>query len=140
MITIKRFCIVAFLMCFISCDVEVDNYSTIPVAGFPSSVDEAQAILIGTYDRVRDITNNTSYFEDRGDSFDVGIVGGPTDAYSQSLFPGNAPTWTSFYSVLQNINILIEEVPQFTSGNTNAQRILAEAYYLRAHTYFLMAR
>lgn len=138
----KIILVLCFLTSLFSCDavLEVDNFSTIPVPGFPGNVDEAEAILIGTYDKVRDYTNNTTYYEDRGDSFEVGIVGGPSDAYNQNLFAGNGPNWTSYYSALQNLNILIVELEDYSTDDTDAQQILAEAYFLRAFTYFTMTR
>ena len=139
--TLRLFFLIVAFSC-LSCEdiIEVDSYSTIPVAGFPANVDEAEAILIGSYDKVRDYMNTTTYFEDRGDSFEVGVIGGPSDAYNQNLFPGNAPTWQEYYSALQNINILIAEVPHLSTDDPKAQKILAEAYFLRAFTYFVMAR
>lgn len=139
---IKTLSLIALLTCFISCDeaLEVENFSTIPVAGFPAGVDEAEAILIGTYDKVRDYTNNLAYLEDRGDAFEVGIVGGPTDAYNQNLFPGNAPSWTTYYGTLQNVNILLKALPELGVDDTKVKNIMAQAYFLRAYTYFMMAR
>lgn len=137
---------VMLLMFFImSCDdlLEVENHSTIPVANFPANVEEAEAILIGSYDQVRDYVNNGSnlkFYEDRGDAFEVGIVGGPTDEYNQNLFSGNGESWTTYYGTIQNINILLAEVPKFAESDTRAQNVLAQAYFLRAYTYFTLAR
>lgn len=51
-------------------------------------------------------------------------------------------TWTSWwgYSHVRNVNDLIEKLPQASLNEENKQRLLGEAYFIRAYYYFAMVK
>src|SRR5690606_28279780 len=87
------------------------------------------------------LNNTLTYFEDRGDSFVPGMEGGPSNAWNQNLTPQNAPNWIDFYKVIQHCNLLIKYSEGITfSSEADKNKLLAEVYFIRAHTYFSLLR
>ncbi len=49
--------------------------------------------------------------------------------------------WESGYRLIRDVNTLVSNIPQLTSINQTAKdKLLAEAYFLRAYTYFALAK
>lgn len=89
----------------------------------------------------RNLMNTTLYFEDRADVFVLGLEGPTTNAWAQNLTPTNAPNWISFYNMIHHCNLVIKNAPAITTGTkANIDRALAQAYFIRAHTYFSLIR
>lgn len=134
--------IIGILVCS-SCDslLEVDTVSDITNNDYWQSQGDMESYLFGIYDQFRNVNNNTNYFEDRGDSFVPGMEGGPSNAWNQNLTDQNAPNWLSFYGVIQHCNLLLKYSEQINFGiQADKDRILAETYFMRAHTYFSLLR
>lgn len=125
-----------------SCDLlEVDTVSDITNADYWESPGDVESYLYGIYSEFRDLQNTTNYFEDRGDEFVPGMEGGPSNAWNQNLSAQNAPNWLDFYTVIQHSNMLIKYASQVDFGiEAEKNRILGEAYFMRAHTYFSLLR
>lgn len=89
----------------------------------------------------RNLLNTTLYFEDRSDVFVLGLEGATTTAWAQNLTPLNAPNWINFYNLIHHCNLVIKYAPGITTGTkANIDRALAQAYFVRAHTYFSLLR
>lgn len=54
--------------------------SDIVFGNFPANGQEAQALLQGIYRDLKDDYNSTYYHEDRGEGFDVGVIGTVSNA------------------------------------------------------------
>tara|TARA_R110002020_G_scaffold184120_1_gene380942 strand:- start:28867 stop:30321 length:1455 start_codon:yes stop_codon:yes gene_type:complete len=121
--------------------VEAEIPSSITGGNFPQEAGDLRAILTGLYDGVRDEYNRTLYGEDRGDAFDVGLIGTVSDSWAQNLTGGNGPNWRVNYSLINNANILISSA-ETIAFNSDAQKgqILGEAHFLRAFVYFQLVK
>lgn len=89
----------------------------------------------------RNLMNTTLYFEDRSDVFVLGLEGATSTAWAQNLTSLNAPNWINFYNLIHHCNLVIKYAPTITTGTAaNINRALAQAYFIRAHTYFSLIR
>lgn len=120
---------------------EVDTVSDITNEDYWQSPGDVESYLYGVYSQFRDLQNTTNYFEDRGDSFVPGMEGGPSNAWNQNLTAQNAPNWIDFYKVIQHCNMVIKYTGPMNFGiEADKNRLLAETYFMRAHTYFSLLR
>lgn len=133
-------------------DVEPHN-STFTKAYFTNGTD-ANTAIAGAYALLRSVLLNNSSFHVYGDvtAKEFSINSGYDDAnynISNGEFTGlNVGSgywnWQNYYQLMQQINLIIVKVPNIPIGTfTNQddkQRIIGEAYFLRAFTYFYMSR
>ncbi|MCG6190642.1 RagB/SusD family nutrient uptake outer membrane protein [Maribellus maritimus] len=126
-----------------ACDnfLDVKPVSSITSSSFWNKPEDCEAYLTGIYNSVRSRLNTELYGEDRGDSFEPGHIGPVSEAWAQSLNASNSPSWQSFYNTIYHLNRLFSETEgiEFTNSN-DKNRILAEAYALRALIYYQMAK
>lgn len=142
-IHIKILAIIVLLFGISACNdyLDVVPKSEITSTSFWKEAGDAEAYLIGIYDRLRDITNTTLYGEDRSDTFDPGYIGPTSEAWAQSLLPSNAPSWSGDYNLIYHVNRLLQEMENLEfSDQSMKNQILAEAYGLRALQYFRLAK
>jgi len=140
---IKIYTLAFALLLFSSCEklLDLDNVSDITNADYWESQGDVESYLFGVYSEYRNLNNTLTYFEDRGDSFVPGMEGGPSNAWNQNLTPQNAPNWIDFYKVIQHCNLLIKYSEGITfSSEADKNKLLAEVYFIRAHTYFSLLR
>jgi hypothetical protein len=103
--------------------------------------DDVKAYLSGTYNRVRLTLNTTLYGEDRSDYWASSITGRISTAWSQNLNESNAPEWTTFYNTIYHCNLLLQRIESINFINAaEKSRIQAQAHFIRAYTYFTMAK
>ncbi|SDB58847.1 Starch-binding associating with outer membrane [Flavobacteriaceae bacterium MAR_2010_188] len=143
-IKLQHFFLLLFFGITISCSesiLDTEIPSSITSGNFPTSEGDLRAMLTGLYDGLRDEYNRTTYGEDRGDSFNVGLIGTVSDAWAQNLNGGNGPNWRVNYNLINNINIIINtsEDIEFSSSSKKFQ-IVSEAYFMRAFTYFQLIK
>lgn len=137
----------------VGCDdiLDVKPVSQITGSGYWNAPGDASGYLTGIYARFRDgdgngtggsaVMNTTYWLEDRGDSFVEGLEGPTSDAWAQNLNETNAPNWINFYAVIQHCNLLLKYTPGIDFNvEADKNRILAEALFLRAYTYFTLVR
>ncbi len=90
---------------------------------------------------LRALLNRTTYFEDRADVFVAGLEGPVSEEWAQNLTALNAPNWIDFYNVIHHCNLLLKNAPSITTGSQqNIKRAMAQALWVRAHTYFSLIR
>lgn len=147
--TIKKFiCIIFSVAVLSSCSdlLNVDPTSVITTDSFWKSENDAQGAAIGMYIDLRNLATNNLYYygEARADVVTLGTVGegGWSKYYYNNLHPADAgPSWQSCYTLVNSANLIIKYVPNIEfASEDRKRRILAEAYTMRAFTYFLMAR
>ncbi|MGV3502813.1 MAG: RagB/SusD family nutrient uptake outer membrane protein [Adhaeribacter sp.] len=120
---------------------EVAPQSQITSANYWKAEGDVLGYMTGIYSDFRGLMNTTYYLEDRGDSFVPGLEGPPTTAWEQNLNPNNAPNWVNFYNLIHHTNLLLKYAPGITfSSPAKQNRVLAEAYFIRAHVYFSLTR
>ncbi|WP_339716050.1 RagB/SusD family nutrient uptake outer membrane protein [uncultured Kriegella sp.] len=135
------FCVL--LIGLVGCEDVLDTEvpSDIVFGNFPANGQEAQALLQGIYRDLKDDYNNTYYHEDRGDGFEVGVIGTVSDAWSQNITATNGTSWTTYYGAINNINYLLYVVDDLAfSKESDRDQLKAEALFLRATYYFFMAK
>lgn len=140
---IKLYLVILGSLMLSSCEklLDLENVSDITNDDYWETQGDVESYLFGIYANYRNLVNTTTHFEDRGDTFVPGMEGGASNAWNHNLTPQNAPNWGSFYTVIQHCNLLItysEGVPFNDQATKNT--LLAEAYFIRAHSYFSLLR
>lgn len=118
---------------------EIAPVSDITSASYWKGEGDVTGYVTGIYFVFRNLMNQTYYLEDRGDAFVAGLEGSVSVAWAQNLTESNAPDWQDFYYIVHHSNLVIKYAPGI--GDTDKiKRSIAQAYFLRAYTYFLMIR
>ncbi|GAB3647069.1 RagB/SusD family nutrient uptake outer membrane protein [Echinicola sediminis] len=136
------------LMTAASCtdNLELTPTSEITVSGFWTSEDNAKGALNGMYVRFRDeaASNLFMWGESRSGTLSYGLQAsqGLERYFENTLDPNYAgPEWLRLYTVAHDANLIIKYVPDIPfTHEEDRNRLLAEAYTMRAYTYFLMAK
>lgn len=133
-------------------DLEPHN-STFTDAYFTSEAD-ANTALSGAYAIMRKNMLDNSTWHKYGDIVSGGIdIDGGLDNGNYNITHGEYVglnvgsgnwNWQKYYQLLQQINLIINKVPQIPDAKFKAiatkNHIVGEAYFLRAYTYFFMSR
>lgn len=135
--------ILVTVMLFSGCTktLELSPTSSITSANYWKTEGDVLGYMTGIYSKFRSTMNTTYYLEDRGDSFDPGLHQGMTTAWTQNLTENSAPNWVNFYNLIHHCNLLLKYAEPITFSNQDAKnRVMAEAYFIRAYTYFYLLR
>ncbi|MBY5956496.1 RagB/SusD family nutrient uptake outer membrane protein [Membranicola marinus] len=132
----------------ISCSdlLDVDPTSVITTDSFWASEGDAEGALAGMYVDLRDVARFNLFIlgEARADVVTLGTVGdgGYAKYYNNTVNPADAgPSWSSFYTLINSANLIIKYVPDINFASEDRKSdILAQAYAMRAYTYFVMTR
>ncbi|AFL85758.1 RagB/SusD family protein [Belliella baltica DSM 15883] len=125
---------------------EVEPISTITAAGFWVNEDNANGALSGMYVRFRDQASSNLFVwgEGRSETLSYGLQAseGLERYFLNDVDPNfSGPNWLRMYTVVHDANLIIKYVPGITFNNVaNKNRMLAEAYTMRAFLYFTMVR
>lgn len=127
---------------FTGCDalLDTDVYNSITSSNYWETEGDVTGYMTGTYNKFRSVINSTYHFEDRSDAFEAGLEGSTTEAWSQVLTESNAPLWRDFYNIIHHCNLVVKYAPEVSPNTTNIKRAMAEAYFLRGYTYFMLIR
>lgn len=126
--------------------ITLDPVSTISSSSFWKTENDATSGLYGMYARFRQVTAGNLFIWGEARSQDM-IQSKGNDATNLRIFANTldptaaGPDWTSLYTVVNDANLILQKVPniKFVS-NGNKNRIIAEAYTMRAFCYFVMVR
>lgn len=132
----------ATLFGFTSCSLlEFPQENIITNDSFWKEPGDAKAYLIGIYNRMLARQNGSIWGEDRGDSFKPGEIGPTSNAWAHALLETNSSSYKDSYYIIHNVNLLFSKIDQLAFSNeTEREQIKAEAYAIRAFTYFHMLR
>ena len=114
--------------------------------GFWTSEDNAKGALNGMYVRFRDQTAGNMFMwgESRGGTLSYGLQAseGLERYFENTLDPNFAgPEWLRLYTIIHDANLIIKYVPEISfTHEEDRNRLLAEAYTMRAFIYFTMAK
>src|SRR5690625_158278 len=133
---------------FYSCtkDLRLSPISQISNASFWKSEDDADGALYGMYARFRTQSRNLFLWgELRSNDFGPSVGGEPIDhgiLYRNTLNASSPlSNWLGLYSVIHDANLMLKYIPEISfSDDKKKERILAQAYAMRAYCYFVMAR
>ncbi len=140
-------CLVGFGLGSCTDDLTLTPISQITNASFWKSPQEARGALNGMYVRMRSqaTTNLFVWGEGRSEVWVQNFGFDPSInffVYTNNLSRVNpGPDWTTMYSVVHDANLLLKYVPTITFA-TEAEKntTLAQAYAMRAFTYFTMTK
>jgi len=140
---ILKFCLVIFALNIVSCKdiLDVSVRSSITGQNFWQSENDFTPYLYGIYSSFRSNMDDMSFGEDRSEGWKQGYNARFTPYWAQSITAGNTKDWTPYYGIIGNCNLLLEKIEPYNFSNSaNKNRIKAEAYALRAATYFYIAK
>ncbi len=134
-------------------NLEVEPKSVITNASFWKTENDAIGVLNGMYSYFRNMNKMTYQLgEGRSEIFTLGIggSGGYDLFYNNTLNADNLASqgnyssgvdWTGYYRIINTANLIIKYVPPVDFASDAAKnRILAQAYAMRAFTYFVMVK
>ncbi|WP_215224945.1 RagB/SusD family nutrient uptake outer membrane protein [Echinicola shivajiensis] len=127
-------------------NLELTPTSEITVSGFWTSEDNAKGALNGMYVRFRDQAASNLYIwgESRSGTLSYGLQAseGLERYFENTLDPNYAgPEWLRLYTIVHDANLIIKYVPEISfTREEDKNRLLAEAYTMRAYVYFTMAK
>lgn len=151
---IKFFAIIIFGLLLTNCEdiLDVKPQSLITAQSMWETEEDAFSGVAGMLDRFRSTFNSANtrfWFEQRSGIWDWGQVG--EDAASSgwqnlmdnqldaSASPGT--NWASLYTTINAANLALNYIPQIEfNSETNRNYLLAQAYFVRAYTYFALVR
>ena len=126
---------------------DLDPISDISGTTFWETPDDATGAVIGMYDRLRGVTARNLYIwgESRSQILRQSVGNDQSNLrnFNNTLdvtAPG--PDWSSLYQVVADANLILKNVPEIDGfiSEENKNKLLAEAYTMRAFCYFVMAR
>ncbi|MDQ6477160.1 RagB/SusD family nutrient uptake outer membrane protein [Dyadobacter sp. LHD-138] len=146
----KKIKIISFVLtvCFgtFSCDVlDVSPTSVITTTSFWKTQNDAEGALNGMYVNLRNVSGAIyTLGEQRSEVFEGGVYGsGRNDLFLNEISGDqpNHPDWSGFYTVVNAANLILKYAPAVQFKTDAAKNsILAQAYAMRAYTYFVMTR
>ena len=145
---IKYFILTIITVMIFSCedDLNVVPQSVITTASMWQSEGDASAAMYGAFAQFRSALND-DYI--RWGGYRTGFYGDALgsqvsyqDMYLNSLDDEDSGTnWAGLYTTINDCNLILKYVPDIEFGNENNKNfILANAYFLRAFSYFYLAR
>lgn len=140
---LSLYTLISSLVFFTSCKKLLDAppVSSITNESYWQAEGDVLGYMTGINADFRNLLNTTLYFEDRSDVFILGLEGATSTAWAQNLTSVNAPNWINFYNIIHHCNLVLKYAPTITTGSAaNINRAIAQAYFIRAHTYFSMIR
>lgn len=118
---------------------DIESISEISNVNYWKDASDVEGYLTGTYYNFRELYDRTLYGEDRGDALQPGSRGGVSRAHTQRLDDENGYDWKVIYSNLHHVNMILTKAPGIKFNNpATKNRILAQAYTMRAHDYMLL--
>jgi hypothetical protein len=120
---------------------DVDIRSSITGQNFWQSENDFYPYVTGIYNRMRSHMDNFAFSEDRSEMWKQGYNARFSDYWAHKITAANTGDWTSLYGTIGHCNLLLEKIEPYAFSNAATKnRIKAEAYALRAMTYFYMAK
>ena len=147
----KKLRIILFLLISIwiipSCTktLDVSPTSVITTSSFWKTEDGAIGALNGMYVDLRSMSESIyQNGEQRSEVFQGGVYGVGTYTLLNNELSGAQPShtdWTGFYRIINSANLILKYVPDITfKSESSKNEILAQAYAMRAYTYFIMTK
>lgn len=135
------------LTILVSCtkNLSLEPISSISAASFWKTNEDATAGANAMYVAMRDQIFNTFVLGEARSDVMVRGQGGSSGYdlyYNNLLTPTNAgPGWQGYYAIVNAANLVLKYIPTIASLSESARdQLLAEAYSMRAYTYFVMVR
>ncbi len=131
--------VLALALCSCEDHLKIDPISDISNSNYWQTADDVKGYMTGAYSNFRSVYDRVTYGEDRGDALQPGSRGGVSRAHTQNLDNDNGYDWKVIYTNLHHVNMIIKNAPAIGFGNQkDKDRILAQAYTMRAHDFMLL--
>jgi len=140
---IIKYCTIVLVLTLASCEelLDVKQISSITNEVYWQSEGDFATYLNGIYGRYRAHNDNFPLSEERGEMWAQGYNARYSNYWQHNITAGNTVDWTDYYGTIGHINLLLSEIEPFTFSNqTVKDRIMAEAFALRASIYYYIAR
>ncbi|GAB4028025.1 RagB/SusD family nutrient uptake outer membrane protein [Spirosoma koreense] len=140
------------LLLLVGCSdvIEQTPVSALTQTSFFQNAADAEAAIISGYDALQgDETRYLAWGDARADNLrvpvaEIGITdGGILDFQNDNISTSSGyATWSRFYAGINRVNNVLAQVPTIQSPTINSvrNRIMGEAYFLRAFNYFNLVR
>jgi hypothetical protein len=149
--TIKYISFMIITLLFANCEsfIEEEPISVITSSSFWKTPADAQAGVIGAYDKLQQIYRSEfggfiHWTDGRSDVVKQGQTDAGTTAqavYSNSLAPTTIGTdWSNLYQAINMANLALKNIPNISMDPAAKEKLLGEAYFIRAYSYFMAAR
>ena len=139
-----KFYIAALALLLSGCDTILSPPSSITISNFFKSEDDARSAANGMYYQLRGLSRSLyTYGDERTDLVEQAPdLGAGSDVNRNTIQITTGGTdWASFYALLKDVNLVIAKVPDIEFNKASEKNdILAQAYFIRAWTYFMIAR
>lgn len=138
--------LVPFLLLSCADILDVEPISIIGAESFWNTEEDARGGVQGMYVLQRNhLAYNLLWWgEARGETLSYGLQApeGRERYFENNLTPVNAgPNWRSLYWIIHQTNLGIKYIPDIGFADASEKnRLLAQAYAMRAHVYYLMVR
>jgi hypothetical protein len=124
---------------------DVTPTSVITTASFWKTEDSAVGALNGMYVDLRSMSEAIYVDgEQRSEVFEGGVYGSGGRNLFVNELSGDQPNhadWLGFYRIINSANLILKYVPGITFNSESSKNsILAQAYTMRAYTYFVMTK
>ena len=143
---IKILASIMVLICNISCsELDLAPISSMATNSMWNTRDDAIAAKNGMYYLFRNAFADTYqyYGELRTGLYKFGrsFYEQWVPLFDNQLIPSSTGTdWTNFYTLINHCNLILKYVPEIEMLQTDKDKILAEAHFVRAFIYFWLAR
>lgn len=139
--------IVVGLLLGISCtdDITLEPISSITSNSFFKTQNDAEGAITGVYDLFREIADEQcfSWGEARAMELEGGRGSRDMTVFENRMTPLNpGPNWYNLYKIVHHTNLILKYVPDIDgfSSDNEKNRVLAQAYTMRAFCYFTIAK
>lgn len=143
----KRLFLIYILAFFVvtACDddLKIVPKSSLSVNGFYKNEEDAKSAVNGMYAQMRSVANGMyQYGEWRSDHTEQTDLGTGSDIIRNTLRSDlSASDWGNFYRLINDANLIIRFTPEIDFVSEDDQNlVLAQAYFVRAWTYFQIVR
>ncbi len=124
-------------------DLKLTPPSSISVSSFFKNEDDARSALNGAYVQMRSVAGNLYlYGDERADNTENTDLGTGNDVNRNAIQPTTSGTdWGAHYSLLKDVNLVLAKTPDVDfTDESDKNDVLAQAHFIRAWTYFMIAR
>ena len=121
-----------------------DPEGVITSQNFWKNADHAEAGIVGCYDALQGLPRDLVMWGERGVTLTSTAFtpAGLNQFLTNNITPTSDVSWAGFYNVINRTNQVLAYVPGIEDPalNSRRERILGEAYFLRAYCYFMLGK
>lgn len=127
-------------------DLDIEQASKITSSNMWQDENDCLGAMYGMYDQFRSTMSTAMIYwgEYRSGTFTNGIGTGTADKMFNNqldVTEAKGTTWATLYTLINDANLIIRHTPDVSFSNEETKNlILGNAYFIRAYSYFIIAR